>query len=195
MIKPEQFAKMREESKSKIINAATRVFIKNGFDGTSIKMIAQECGISVGLMYRYFKNKEELFLSIVDGLLEELLNTKRLFESNTNAKDILFDFAKDILESLNEELMVGVIMLIANNILSKNALIYQKTIDRDLEVLTALAKLIEHGQKEGQFINGDPLDLAKYLFMQIQGIAVFNSVEPLKIRNISPNQLIAYLLK
>ncbi|HHU56170.1 MAG TPA: TetR/AcrR family transcriptional regulator [Acholeplasmataceae bacterium] len=195
MITPEQFAKMREESKTKIMDAATRVFIKNGFDGTSIKMIAQECGISVGLMYRYFKNKEDLFLEIVDNLLEEFLKTKRLFESNANPKDILINFAKEMLESLSDELMVGVIMLIAKNILSKNKLIYQKTMERELEVLTALSKLIERGQKEGQFVSGNSLDLAKYLFMQIQGIAIFNSVEPLKFHSINPEQLIAYLLK
>lgn len=86
-------------------------------------------------------------------------------------------------------------MLIAQNILSKNQLIYQKTLERDLEVLTALSKLIERGQNEGVFVEGNPLDFAKYLFMQIQGIAVFNSVELLKIHHINPNQLIAYLLK
>ena len=45
------------------------------------------------------------------------------------------------------------------------------------------------------FVEGNPLDLAKYLFIQIQGIAVFNSVEQLKIHHINPNQLIAYILK
>lgn len=195
VITPEQFAKMREESKAKILVAATRVFIQHGFEGTSIKAIAQECDISVGLIYRYFKNKEELFLEIVDGLLQEFLNIKQLFESNASAKDILYAFANDMIESLKDELMVGVIILIANNVLSKNELIYRRTLERDLEVLSALSNLIERGQNEDVFVEGNPLDLAKYLFIQIQGIAVFNSVEQLKIHHINPNQLIAYILK
>ena len=141
------------------------------------------------------KNKEELFLEIVDGLLQEFLNIKQLFESNASAKDILYAFANDMIESLKDELMVGVIILIANNVLSKNELIYRRTLERDLEVLSALSNLIERGQNEDVFVEGNPLDLAKYLFMQIQGIAVFNSVEQLKIHHINPNQLIAYILK
>ena len=97
------------------------------------------------------KNKEELFLEIVDGLLQEFLNIKQLFESNASAKDILYAFANDMIESLKDELMVGVIILIANNVLSKNELIYRRTLERDLEVLSALSNLIERGQNEDVF--------------------------------------------
>lgn len=123
------------------------------------------------------------------------MNIKQLFESNASAKDILYAFANDMIESLKDELMVGVIILIANNVLSKNELIYRRTLERDLEVLSALSNLIERGQNEDVFVEGNPLDLAKYLFMQIKGIAIFNSVEQLKIHHINPNQLIAYILK
>ena len=42
------------------------------------------------------------------------LNIKQLFESNASAKDILYAFANDMIESLKDELMVGVIILINN---------------------------------------------------------------------------------
>jgi AcrR family transcriptional regulator len=44
-----------------------------GFRGTSVPSIAAEAGVSVGLIYRYFPSKEELFLELcISGTPEEL---------------------------------------------------------------------------------------------------------------------------
>lgn len=47
-------------NKAKIERAAVWLFSENGVDGVSTKSIAQEAGVSEGLLYRYFKNKETL---------------------------------------------------------------------------------------------------------------------------------------
>ncbi len=41
-------------------DAAIRVFAENGFHNTTLETIARAAGVSVGLIYRYFKDKEEL---------------------------------------------------------------------------------------------------------------------------------------
>lgn len=58
------------ESKKKIINAATRVFSEYGYKGTSMRMIAKAADISVGGLYLYFNNKEDLY----SRLIKETLN-------------------------------------------------------------------------------------------------------------------------
>lgn len=71
----EQFEAIREESKTKILNAALRLFTTKGFEYTSINNIATEAGISKGLIYNYFKSKDELLdqtLLMIIGRLSEV---------------------------------------------------------------------------------------------------------------------------
>ena len=56
--------------KDKILNAALQLFAKNGFHETSISQIALAAAVSKGLMYNYFKSKEELLLAIIDHASE-----------------------------------------------------------------------------------------------------------------------------
>ena len=60
------------ESKKRIINAAMDVFSKNGYAKASIREIAKAAGISVGGVYLYFKNKEELYKSIIQDKRREM---------------------------------------------------------------------------------------------------------------------------
>jgi len=48
-------------SEDKILEAAKKVFILNGFEGTSMQQIANEAGINKSLLHYYFRNKEKLF--------------------------------------------------------------------------------------------------------------------------------------
>lgn len=48
-------------SEDKILDAAKKVFILNGFEGTSMQQIANEAGINKSLLHYYFRSKEKLF--------------------------------------------------------------------------------------------------------------------------------------
>ncbi len=79
----EQFEKIRESASTKILDAALELFATNGFHATSISQIAEKAGISKGLMYNYFKNKDDLLKTIVeegfrtiDSLMGEIQSEK-----------------------------------------------------------------------------------------------------------------------
>ena len=66
--KPEKFAKMREKSRELILSKAMAIFAEHGYYKASIEMIAKAAGISKGLIYNYFKSKDELLESVfMDG--------------------------------------------------------------------------------------------------------------------------------
>lgn len=69
----EQFEAMREESRASILNAALKLFSKRGFENTSISDIAREAEISKGLMYNYFKSKDELLVQTLQMILEKVI--------------------------------------------------------------------------------------------------------------------------
>lgn len=58
--------------KNQILDAAISIFAKEGFDRANTEEIAKLARLGKGTVYRYFKNKEELFLSVVDRGLDEL---------------------------------------------------------------------------------------------------------------------------
>lgn len=47
--------------KDVILTTALETFLENGYEGTSVRAISQKVGCEVGLIYYYFKTKEELF--------------------------------------------------------------------------------------------------------------------------------------
>ena len=60
-----QFEEMRDSKRKLIMESALKLFARHGFFDTSINMISVEAGISKGLMYNYFKSKEDLLRSVV----------------------------------------------------------------------------------------------------------------------------------
>jgi AcrR family transcriptional regulator len=65
----------KAQRKKRLVDIAEQVFFSKGFDGTTMPMIADAAGYNKRTIYLYFKDKEELFLSVV------LRGLKRLFES------------------------------------------------------------------------------------------------------------------
>jgi AcrR family transcriptional regulator len=57
--------KLVGERRQQIIRAATKLFSEQGYYGTTIQHVAREAGISVGLIYQYFRDKDDvLFLTL-----------------------------------------------------------------------------------------------------------------------------------
>ncbi len=64
-------------TEEKIRQAATKVFLEKGFDGTTTRDIAAEAGINLALLNYYFRSKQKLF----DSVFEEMI--KLFFEGIT----------------------------------------------------------------------------------------------------------------
>jgi len=64
----------RPDKRVLILDAAIKVFASNGYHGSRVSDIAREAGIAYGLVYHYFKNKEEILSTIFEerwgGFLE-----------------------------------------------------------------------------------------------------------------------------
>lgn len=60
-----------KESRQNIIKAALKVFSEHGYAGATMRMIAAQADISVGGLYLYFKNKEELCLLLLKDKMDE----------------------------------------------------------------------------------------------------------------------------
>src|SRR3972149_11637 len=59
-------------TKARIEQVARREFARQGFDATSIRQIAAEARITKPVLYYYFKNKRDLFLSLLEEAVAPL---------------------------------------------------------------------------------------------------------------------------
>jgi AcrR family transcriptional regulator len=59
-----------EERKRSLLNASRYLFARNGFKGTSVREIARAAGVSEGLLYKHFANKEALYKELHDHAIK-----------------------------------------------------------------------------------------------------------------------------
>jgi len=77
-----QFEIIRSQSRENIMQTALELFARKGYFNTSIQQIAKEAGISKGLLYNYFKSKEELLRQII---FEAVAVGEEIVEKELNA--------------------------------------------------------------------------------------------------------------
>ena len=53
-----------ERTRTEILQAASTLFIKHGFHGTSMRQIAEQAGIALGGIYNHFSSKEDIFIAV-----------------------------------------------------------------------------------------------------------------------------------
>ena len=75
----------RQRTREDILEAALVVFSRAGYHNATIGDIARQAGYSTGALYNYFKGKQDLFASLVRGIMESL--TERIGEVLAEAPD------------------------------------------------------------------------------------------------------------
>lgn len=61
-----------KESRDKILKSAEELFSSKGFDGTSVREIAELAGVNKALIFYYFKSKEEILQCLFDTLIQDM---------------------------------------------------------------------------------------------------------------------------
>jgi AcrR family transcriptional regulator len=64
-----RYQRRKEDRPAEITAAAFSTFVEKGYAGTRVEEVAKRAGVSKGLLYLYFKTKEELFKSVVKNFV------------------------------------------------------------------------------------------------------------------------------
>ena len=62
------------DKKQLLLEAATKLFVERGFHATPTSAISKEAGVSAGILFHYFKTKEDLIVALYVDLKEEYTN-------------------------------------------------------------------------------------------------------------------------
>jgi AcrR family transcriptional regulator len=89
----------KQQRRNDIIDAAERLFFKQGFENVSMDQIARESELAKGTLYLYFKSREDLHYSIVNRVLEMLSKVlQRDFNEAANGAENLINLGKSYIE-------------------------------------------------------------------------------------------------
>ena len=137
-----------ESRRDELIAAAVRAFARNGYHGCRISDIAEEAGVSHGLVYHYFALKEEILETIfrenwgiVAIAIGEIAAT-----SNGSAIDEVRKIVSLMLHSWRRD--PEVVRVLVREIARSPQL--QERIGDFQQAFDALARVIERGQRAGE---------------------------------------------
>ncbi|MBP2315872.1 TetR/AcrR family transcriptional regulator [Azospirillum soli] len=81
-------SRRKEARPAEVIEAARDLFIERGFAATKLEDVARKAGVSVGLPYLYFENKEGLFKAVVrESILPQFRMGEEMLESFTGTSE------------------------------------------------------------------------------------------------------------
>jgi AcrR family transcriptional regulator len=63
--------------KDRVMTVALKLFLVNGYAGTSVKSVADELGISPPALYWYFESKEELYVAVIEQAMQDFITYVR----------------------------------------------------------------------------------------------------------------------
>jgi TetR/AcrR family fatty acid metabolism transcriptional regulator len=130
-----------------LLDAAVRVFARNGFHGSRVGDITEEAGVAHGLLYHYFRSKDEVLETIFRetwaGLVSE---TERIEGSGVALREQLRRFARLYLGSwlLTPELIRVLVREVARSPDVGNR------VDEIGELFLALQRMIETAREQGE---------------------------------------------
>jgi TetR/AcrR family fatty acid metabolism transcriptional regulator len=156
-------ARSAVDKRRMILDAAVRVFARQGFHTCRVSDIADEAGVAYGLVYHYFQSKDEvldtLFLERWNVMLEAIAETDA---QAIPAREKLHAIASFIIESYRHdpELMKVIIVEVTRAANSFGAVHLAKI----AEAYGQISGIVEQAQKTGEFRDSVSAEFAAMAF-------------------------------
>ncbi|WP_199613605.1 TetR/AcrR family transcriptional regulator [Paenibacillus alkalitolerans] len=170
----EQNKQIRDDRREQILKAALKVFAWRGLAAAKISDIAAEAGLSHGLVYHYFRSKDEIFTMLVETALN---GSKKVVEYAARQKltplGQLRWLTETILKGISED--GAFFFLIIVQAFTSHAVPEQVKAmvnGHSPTALDSIVPIIIAGQQAGEIVHDDPVKLGRAYFALIQGISM-----------------------
>jgi AcrR family transcriptional regulator len=169
---PNQFAQIREETREKLMKSALRLFGRHGYATTSVRMLADEAGISQGLLYNYYTGKEALLRAIFERSMQEVGESFARAADAPNASEGLETLVRSAMEIVRKNVdfwRLSYQLRMQPEVLA--GLGGDVRIGSD-EIVSRIGRLLHHAGSER------PMPEARALFAAIDGAAQHYVLDP-----------------
>lgn len=148
--KPSPRGKKGERTKARLIDAARRVFERDGYLDARVTDITAEAGLSSGSFYTYFDGKEAVFIAVVDEFQDEMLHPGIAQRIGSDDAEALVDGAnRDYIESVRDNRrLVALFEQVANIDDDFRAMRLKRAKDFALRNATMIKRLQDEGRAD-----------------------------------------------
>ncbi len=168
----EQYKEIRESKRNLIMESTLKLFAKHGVYHTTVNMIAQDAGISKGLMYNYFKSKEDLLRSVVFQGINKLLVLFDPDHDGVLTKTELKYFIEETFRTIQKDIQFWKIYF---SVLSQPQVL--KIVGGKFwEILNPVSKILENYFKRNRFKN--PEIETRFFGAIMDGICINYIIDP-----------------
>ena len=166
------------DRRTQILNAAMICFAKRGFHQTSMHDISAEAGISVGLIYRYFENKEAVISAMADRHKREINEVlERARQAPTLLESLEILFTAHCCENSPKVQSAFVVDLYAEA--SRNPQVANLVRDVLGTAMEGVTELIAQSPEAGRAShNLTPSELAELIFAVARGMLMYDTLQP-----------------
>lgn len=167
----------KEKRRQEILEAGLDLFIRKGYSATKIKDIADQVGMSVGLLFHYFETKEKLY----EELVKLGISGPMSMMTNTDVEPLEFFqvCAEQIFKYIQEEPFGAKMFVLMSQVYySEGAPQSIQDMMRDFDVFTPTTEIMKKGQENGTIREGDSYALSIAYWCAIQGIAEMIALNP-----------------
>jgi AcrR family transcriptional regulator len=188
-----------EETRTRIIDSAIKLFSIRGFNAASVDDICKEAGISKGAFYHHFESKQALFLALLDVWLRSIDNAIQA-SRNMTAPETFMQMTKAfpyLFESAGEGLPMFLEFWLQA---SRDKKIWEASIAPYRRYHGYINSLIRKGVKEGSFAEVDAELTSRMIISTAMGLLLQSLMDPkganwVKVARNSTNLLVNNLLK
>ena len=157
----EEDTEKKTEKQIKILEAATEIFAEKGYAATSTSEIAQKAGVAEGTIFRHYKTKKDLLLSIAGPIVIKLVApfllrdfAKTIDMPYERAEDFFRALAKDRFKFVREHMRI--IKILIQEVPFQPELLEQvKSLASEI-VFERLKRVVRHFQEQGLLIDAPP---------------------------------------
>jgi AcrR family transcriptional regulator len=158
-----------QETKKRILQVASKVFAEHGYAQANMRLISRSAGISVGGLYLYFKDKEELYLTLMNESLDYINQKTR--EALRDIQDPKEAITRLISLSINYSKSRSERILIQGRELGLSfGLEIKRNFFRERRRL--IEEIIRAGVATGVFRECNPEEKARVIFNVLRGFVV-----------------------
>lgn len=172
----EMNAMIKDERSEQILNAALKVFATRGYAATKISDIVAKSGVSHGLVYHYFKSKEEIFYELLKramfGSSQSLIMVDAMPLSPIEK---VRQTAKYILGAISdfEDTAYYFLIVVHASVMDVPDIEKDKDFSDSNVAMQTFVRILQEGQQAGEILDGDALEMAWCFFSAIQGLAIY----------------------
>ncbi len=135
-----------------IINAAQKIFVRQGFSSTKVADIAKEAGIQAGTIYVYFDSKEAIFKAVIENSIQPLLDVANEIVDNFTgpAQELIKTLIFKWWELLESDSCRGIPKLITSESRNFPELASFYTKEMILPARAFIYRILEYAKKQNQ---------------------------------------------